>query len=1115
MKPDLTGLGLYLLAVGIIYAQPVIVDWGSNGSGASDPKDIMYLVNPGEVVTFSVTTNEACDFSWEVNKKVVSTSSGTSSFFTFEVPHHDPDPSRCIWEIHVKAYNQNGEAHHEWVISILDESEAPDIFESFSDRKYKERTETDPWERPLLEWEGGSDKDPEDCYLVGDPWTSLRTPWDITQGTWIFWYKYSFKETHQAGNHVTFYPIAKNAWGGYTGTNYFTVTWNKNSDAHHHYGIGTDMYGESVSFSMEYDGAGWYENGEWQKVILIIKGNYYYVYKEVIHETLLPEGKIMFENYVYEPLISEVIPDWIAIYMRDMGEPNKPHIDNIMVFKGKYLFPERRIYVGEYAYDHVNAGDGKYGFAYKDGIIVEGRGVTLKDIADAINNPAIFSYNEAERTAICYKDLVVDEGAELIVKDETLKFHCNYPGEVAFVLDYGSRLYVENSTITSNTEHYWIWNNAGSTTHWGNESCTYWWHFDFQTYGPPGWSGHVPLDVAYHGSFIIKNSKIDNFGHLFLDSPYEIRIENTEFTDIHELDIGTYPSIGSGYEKARDFCKGDKSIWIYTDDVNINRFEMKDVKISDNEKPVNILFSINAHRDKLNVYNLDAKDDNILIKESMAQNGSQSHSCYANGAPYGSNSYITSGIGLVNCRFKNLIINPGKFTDCEGNPIEKYALVKYYLDVLVIDSLGKPVPGAEVFVINEVDAGYPAENMSEEKPYCTGEYNCFYHHYRVVQGKPVYSVQTGPDGHTPLPSDPQNTLIITDYKKTENDSLDGIKISWKLHHSYWAILEWEMYNRVHGRVIHETYKIPYSEFAQGDTHHVRLIYESEDSTFQLIIKNQKDSLIWDSGKKKVGTDIYPLGFNQIGFEVRKHPYATKEISWEPEGFIKLYSKVYRGEIEAWVDNMRIDVEGIGLIEDNNYSNDPGLIPIIDDGWEYYRLSNSTQGRSFTMEFDIAFPTLDADGPWVSVWFGSNFSQEVIPRNINYTYTVIASKGGLTGMVEGVDPDEAWYREDPMDPTYTVIIVLGKQKQPPEILVYPNPYRADMGWEKKIVFANLPKEATIWIYTIAGELVEKIEHKAETAGGIVEWDISDIASGIYIYLIKSKDFKKKGKIGVIK
>lgn len=119
------------------------------------------------------------------------------------------------------------------------------------------------------------------------------------------------------------------------------------------------------------------------------------------------------------------------------------------------------------------------------------------------------------------------------------------------------------------------------------------------------------------------------------------------------------------------------------------------------------------------------------------------------------------------------------------------------------------------------------------------------------------------------------------------------------------------------------------------------------------------------------------------------------------------------------------------------------------------------------------------------------------------------------MVKGVDPDESWYRENPMEPTYTVVIVLGKQKQPPEILVYPNPYRADMGWEEKIIFANLPEEATIWIYTLSGELVEKIEYKAETSGGIVEWDISDIASGIYIYLIKSKNFKKKGKIGVIK
>ncbi len=82
---------------------------------------------------------------------------------------------------------------------------------------------------------------------------------------------------------------------------------------------------------------------------------------------------------------------------------------------------------------------------------------------------------------------------------------------------------------------------------------------------------------------------------------------------------------------------------------------------------------------------------------------------------------------------------------------------------------------------------------------------------------------------------------------------------------------------------------------------------------------------------------------------------------------------------------------------------------------------------------------------------------------------------------------------------------------PEIFVYPNPYRADMGWEGRIIFENLPSGTKIWIYTTAGELVEK----AEVKGTKWEWNVGNISSGIYIYLIKSDKFKRIGKIGIIK
>jgi len=765
-----------IFCMSIVSAAPSIVAWSSSGGNTTNKdnsQDLMYLVQPGDEITFEINTSEPCNYNWSVNKVDQGVNSNN---FTFTVPslNCSQDPSECIWEIHVKAYNDNGEAHHEWVISTLNESEAPDIFDYFTDKKYQNRAETDPWGRALPEWSGSFDGDTSECSIKAG-YVDISTPSSITEGTWIFRFKFS-PPGWEDNPYVAFSPIYSSI---------ASYGWGKNPDAHHHSMI--RIPGEGIEFSMDYDGTGIYEDGEWNKVVLIRKGNYFYSFREVKRQYLL-ESKMMLEFHAYEPL---AVSDEIKIKMDDDGFPYKPYIDDIQVYENKYLFPYNgNIYIGNYFYDHWDNGEGLAPL-WKEGIIVQGRNNTLKDIAEAINDPSIFYYDDKTKTAICYKDLVLDEGAELIIKDETLKFHSTYDGELSFVLDYGSRLFVENSTITSDTQYYWVWNNAGSTTHWSNELEMY---MDPRktepSYGLLSWSGHLPLDVAYHGEFIIKNSTIDNFAHLFLDSPYEVNITDSKFTNIHEIDIGLYKPVRSGWLPPINFCKGNKSIWICTDTVNVNDWTIRNVTISGAEHPLNLTFSLNAHRDKYNIYDINAENENIIIKESFAENLCQSHSCYVGGSsgPWGQiytkNSYIASELGLVNCKFKDILITPGIFTDKDGRKKQKAAYVKYYLDVKVIDKDGNPVPNANVSVNVEQDwtlddmktNHYPVENMVVEKPYATGFYTCVYHHHRLVDGQPLNQTYTTPTGHTPLPSeDPAHTLIIVDYKKYRDIDTEEVK----------------------------------------------------------------------------------------------------------------------------------------------------------------------------------------------------------------------------------------------------------------------------------------------------------------------------------------------------
>jgi len=72
----------------------------------------------------------------------------------------------------------------------------------------------------------------------------------------------------------------------------------------------------------------------------------------------------------------------------------------------------------------------------------------------------------------------------------------------------------------------------------------------------------------------------------------------------------------------------------------------------------------------------------------------------------------------------------------------------------------------------------------------------------------------------------------------------------------------------------------------------------------------------------------------------------------------------------------------------------------------------------------------------------------------------------------------------------------------------------------ILFKSVPQEAQIMIYTVSGELVKKIVVTNHIGGDYVSWDGknndgADVASGVYIWLAKSDEGKKSGKLIVIR
>jgi hypothetical protein len=98
-----------------------------------------------------------------------------------------------------------------------------------------------------------------------------------------------------------------------------------------------------------------------------------------------------------------------------------------------------------------------------------------------------------------------------------------------------------------------------------------------------------------------------------------------------------------------------------------------------------------------------------------------------------------------------------------------------------------------------------------------------------------------------------------------------------------------------------------------------------------------------------------------------------------------------------------------------------------------------------------------------------------------------------------------------------------------VKVVPNPYLVSSLYEqefgiirrepiRQIRFNNLPSDCTIYIFSIAGDKVQTIEHHSDN--GTESWDMRaaggrEIAPGVYLFLVKTDTAQKLGRFAVIK
>ncbi len=185
--------------------------------------------------------------------------------------------------------------------------------------------------------------------------------------------------------------------------------------------------------------------------------------------------------------------------------------------------------------------------------------------------------------------------------------------------------------------------------------------------------------------------------------------------------------------------------------------------------------------------------------------------------------------------------------------------------------------------------------------------------------------------------------------------------------------------------------------------------------------------------------------------------------------------------------------------------------------------DSIQDVDHSQGFNTGMPEKETEGEYEG-WY--KIIDQDVRNGFRYYYTVTSYDVGNPEI--GLPPLESALRQNMVE----VIPGTPPTSEPDKAVgVYPNPYRMSSMWDtgsprgRVIRFFNLPENATIYIYNLAGDLVKTLEHEGvleEEAGGEAVWDlITDreqaVATGLYIFCVKDHNTGriKKGKFLVIK
>ncbi|MGB9940436.1 DUF7594 domain-containing protein [Methanosarcina sp.] len=744
--------------------RPTDINW--NNYTNNDSK--AFLVNTGDIIKFNISAPDSVNisnYSWYVNKTVQPESIDS---FNFTVPSFDGSyPSTGIWEVRVEGNYINGsKVTREWLISGLTIDQAPDFLDSFIDidNRFRSGYIKDPWGREFPYYYSPTQNVISNGYLSGtDSTTKLQTILNTSYGT--FKYKLYYGEWAQnpefklwdAKDQYINCVLQNDNCHDYFSVNSYLATKGIHGTQAQYIPISRRCIGQAP-------GAHRLKMNCWYSFTIVrTPDDWIYLYE---NDSLLQKSTL------HAP---DALEEINRLYMQADG---RIRMDNVEIYKNKYIYPETEIRYGQYPYLwQCNTTITNTEIPLLDnGVIVFGRGLTLKQISDGINNASLMTYDDNTRTATLKTNLFVKAGAELNITNETLIFDTSTGSK--FINLYPAVVFrVQNSTVTTNANNPLIWDITSSANmavdnpeHEMEDP-----RHNFTQGGVPAWS--------FRGRFIIENSTINNTCNLYIDGAHEVRINDTIFSNMSRSEFGDYASFAeTHFQQKKIQSVGNKSFWFVPRE-DLAAYSIRNISFVNPKIPIDLkVIGGEFQFNDTIIKDCDFSNVNVTAKKAYA---------YWEFNWY-NDPWENVSLSLLNCKF-----NESNFTvETDRAKIK----TRYYADIVVKDSSEYPVEGASINFIASNET-YRAENIynwtaavndGDYGPGIDGSgaypaYNIKYSggaFYRWFNAYPLGAATTNADGRTSLPSeDVNNTIVLTDKVWTNEvgvQSKESIRYSLKV-----------------------------------------------------------------------------------------------------------------------------------------------------------------------------------------------------------------------------------------------------------------------------------------------------------------------------------------------